>query len=124
MVQRQHSQRQGAERLQGERLADEEFKGLRAVLELCVGARILLTKNLWVEAGLMNGALGVVRGFMWPPNGDPGSSDTRLRCPHIVFAEFDEVGLGAEADGTARSFFPNDPAKKLWIPIFRERERA
>ena len=31
-------------------------------LHMCEGARVLLTQNLWVEAGLMNGALGTVRG--------------------------------------------------------------
>jgi len=30
---------------------------------------VLLTQNQWVEAGLMNGALGVLRGYMWPEGG-------------------------------------------------------
>ena len=34
-------------------------------LFMCEGARVLLTQNLWVEAGLMNGALGYVRGYMY-----------------------------------------------------------
>ena len=39
----------------------DDFRGVENELLLCEGARILLTQNLWVEAGLMNGALGVVR---------------------------------------------------------------
>ena len=86
-----HDRESGAERLETERLDDQEFKGLRAVVELCVGARVLLTRNLWTEAGLMNGAVGYVRGFMWPVGGDPASADSRLRSPLCVLVEFEEV---------------------------------
>ena len=46
---------------------------------VCEGARVLLTQNLWVEAGLMNGALGYVRGYMWPEGGDPHAVDAQGR---------------------------------------------
>ncbi len=38
----------------------DQFRGLQAVLELCLGARVLLTHNKWVEAGLVNGAFGLL----------------------------------------------------------------
>ena len=60
-------------------LYDAEFRGLSAKLRLCEGARVLLTHNEWVEAGLMNGALGWVRGFVWPEGGDPRSAPSRSR---------------------------------------------
>ena len=44
----------------------DDFRGMEAELLMCTGARVLLTQNLWPEAGLMNGALGFVKGFMWP----------------------------------------------------------
>ena len=44
----------------------EDFNGLKAQLELCEGARVLLTSNEWPEAGLMNGALGWSRGYILP----------------------------------------------------------
>ena len=44
----------------------EDFNGLKGQLELIEGARVLLTANLWTEAGLMNGALGWCRGYIWP----------------------------------------------------------
>ena len=40
-----------------------QFRGLRSALLLCVGARVMLHTNEWVEAGLMNGAMGTVRGL-------------------------------------------------------------
>ena len=42
----------------------DDFRGIENEVMFCVGARVLLTQNVWVEAGLMNGALGVVRGYM------------------------------------------------------------
>ena len=49
---------------------------------VCEGARVLLTQNLWVEAGLMNGALGKVVGYMWPQDADPHHPDRKdLRVP-------------------------------------------
>ena len=54
-------------------LDDDEFRHLSSVLHLCEGARVLLQRNEWVEAGLMNGAIGTVRGFVWPRGGDPNA---------------------------------------------------
>ena len=88
---------------------------------MCGGARMLLTQNLWVEAGLMNGAMGELKGYMWPEGGDPHSQDPEKRSPLCVFVEFDSVDLGKDEAGRQRSFFPNDPLRRNWIPIFRQR---
>ena len=82
----------------------EQFRGLQAELQLCVNARVLLTNNEWVEAGLVNGASGYVRGFMLPPKFDPNSTGTRLSMPLAVAVEFDEVNL-ADPNGVQRRFF-------------------
>ena len=60
-------------RMMVEKMDAEDFRGIEQELMVCVGARVLLTQNLWVEAGLINGALGVVKGFMWPQGADPYS---------------------------------------------------
>jgi hypothetical protein len=105
----------------------EDFRGMPAVLELCEGARVLLTQNLWVEAGLMNGALGRVVGYVWPEGGDPASEDSAKKSPLCVVVEFDELYLGEEPDPSRpghmrpRSFFPGEPEKRRWVPIYRQR---
>ena len=48
--------------LKADQLDADDFRGIVNELLVCEGARVLLTQNLWVEAGLMNGALGVVKG--------------------------------------------------------------
>ena len=89
---------------------------------MCEGARVLLTQNLWVEAGLMNGAMGVLRGYMWPEGGDPHSDKPELRSPLCIFVEFDSVNF-VDEDGRPRSFFPDDPpadvpgSRRNWVPI-------
>ena len=115
-----HNRPEQATELRPEHLDSEEFQGLEATLELCESARVLLTNNEWPEAGLMNGALGWVRGFMWPQGGDPNSVDPTRRAPICVFVEFDDVTLGRSADGEQRTFFPGDPAKARWIPVYRQ----
>ena len=64
---------EGKEWFGGKEHEDRRFQGMEAELLMCTGVRGLLVQNLWVEAGLMNGALGIVRGFMWPEDADAQS---------------------------------------------------
>ena len=98
----------------------DDFRGMEKMLYTCEGARVLLTQNLWPEAGLMNGALGFLRGYMWPEGGDPHHESIAKRSPLCVFVEFDDVRFGEE-DGRLRSFFPGDPVRQNWVPIFRQK---
>ena len=99
---------------------------------------MLLTHNEWVEAGLMNGALEYVRGFVWPEDGDPNSADASKQAPLCVIVEFDDVTLGADEipkeDGVksmqSRDFFPKmdlgkdasgKPRSSKFVPVFRHR---
>ena len=77
----------------------------------------------------MNGAAGVVGGFIWPQGGDPNSADEQKQAPLCVVVEFDDVDLGRDAEGKPRTFFPDvtlglDKRGKerslKCVPIFRQ----
>ena len=104
-----HKKREGEETMKAELMEDDDF-GLAAVLQLCLGARVILTRNMWIGAGLVNGSMGTVVNFVWEPGGDPSSSDPRLRAPFCIIVEFDDVQLDETAadgdgklDGTSES---------------------
>ena len=117
-------------------LPEDDFRRLADTLHLCEDARVLLTHNLWVEAGLMNGALGTVRGFIWPKGGDPTSTESKKRAPLCVVVEFDEVNMPMEQKVDEHGqpvfddakqpvmervrFFPDIPGTERCVPIFRE----
>ena len=126
---------EGCENMRVDLMEDGDFAyGLKGELQLCVGARVLLTKNEWVEAGLCNGALGVVKGFVWPAGGTPTSEDPRLKAPICVIVEFDELDMGYDVVGTdaagqpvkePRNFFPELGAEgRKCVPIFRAEAEA
>ena len=115
-----HDKSKEAVDMKCETMKADEFKGLKAAFDVCEGVRVLLTSNEWVEAGLMNGAIGVVKGFMYPEGFDPNSSNPEVRGPICVFVEFEDVDLGTDEQGRPRSYFPDEPEKRKWIPIYRE----
>ena len=61
--------------------AADDCTGMEAELLMCTGARVAFAQHLWVEAGLMNGALGIVKGFMWPENADARPEKIKRRTP-------------------------------------------
>jgi hypothetical protein len=39
-------------------------------LTLCIGAKVMLTQNIWVELGLVNGTTGTVEDVVWKEHTD------------------------------------------------------
>lgn len=67
-----------------ESCSDDQAQGLTPVLYLSVGCRVMLRKNLQVEAGLVNGALGNVKDIIFEEGRRPPS------LPLAVIVEFDK----------------------------------
>lgn len=113
-----HKKREADATLKAGLLEDDDF-GLAKELCLCKGARVLLTRNLWVEAGLVNGAQGIVRGYVWPVGGRPNSTTSSKRAPICVIVEFDDVQLGG------RRFFDDESGLSAkCVPICHSDSRS
>ena len=84
-----------------------KFSGLEHIVELCVGARVLLTFNLWTEAGLVNGSNGIVREIIYRDGYGPHSKKEN-GLPLAVVVEFDAYSGPPIFEG-------NDRQK--WVPL-------
>jgi len=76
--------------------------GLSQNLLISIGSRIMLRKNLWTDAGLVNGALGYIAGVVF--------TDCDRTLPNYLLIEFDGY-LGPP-------FLPEHP-KVVPIPTFK-----
>lgn len=70
----------------------DECGGLQAKLRLCVGARVILRRNVLTEDGLVNGAQGAVTGFKF---GDPPRPDAQAPIAAVLI-QFDNPRVGRE----------------------------
>ena len=82
----------------------DECGGLEAVINLCKDARIMLTSNLWIEAGLVNGAMGTVKAIAYLRGSPPD-------LPQAVMVKFDHYSGPTLHDGT----IPIVPLKRTWV---------
>ena len=77
-----------------ERANDDEADGLEPQLCICLGARVMLTDNIWVENGLVNGSMGTVRDIVWNEGQDPIKD-----MPTAIMVEVDDYS-GPKFPGT------------------------
>jgi hypothetical protein len=82
---------------------EENFFGLRNVINLAINAKITLTSNLWTSKGLVNGANGIIRDIIFPVN------TIERSWPSALLIEFDNYS-------GPRLFDINDH-KYNWIPV-------
>ena len=83
----------------------ENFRGMEDKLVLSAGARVLLTDNIWIEAGLMNGAIGTLKGSM------------SFGGRHCVIVEFDNE-VFEDDNSFSRSILLGGADKALCVPVF------
>lgn len=71
----------------------EDAGGLEPVVHVGCGARVMLTSNLWVDAGLVNGAMGTVKAIHYQSGGPPD-------FPVAVMVSFDLYFGPTTSDGS------------------------
>lgn len=79
--------------------------GLIDVLYLSIGSRVMLKSNLWIDKGLVNGALGYIRKIVYQPEEHPS-----FNTPDVLMIEFDNF-FGP----TIQNLVPITQITKHWI---------
>ena len=107
----------GIEQDNGMKLKPELFQNLDSTLELAKGALVLITANLAVEHGIMNGTRGIIREILYTDEEGPRHTNIQDRMPHTILIEC--------PDYSGPSFFDTGkyPERRTWIPL-RPREQA
>ena len=82
----------------------DDAGGLDPVVHIAQGARVMLTSNLWVDAGLVNGAMGTVQEICYQSGGPPD-------LPTAVMVNFDSYSGPPEHDGS----IPIVPIRRSWM---------
>jgi len=70
--------------------------GLSQNLLISIGSRIMLRKNLWTDAGLVNGALGYIAGVVF--------TDHDIMLPNYLLIEFARTSKGCTYPYVQRRF--------------------
>ena len=83
----------------------DDAGGLEPVISIAHGARVMLSANLWVEVGLVNGALGTVEAICYEGDQQPPN------LPIAVTVKFDSYSGPTLPDGTV----PITPLRRTWF---------
>ena len=84
-------------------LSSEEMGGLEPIIYLSKKARVMLTRNLWTEAGLCNGTMATVKDIIF------SESNQATILPIAIIVQFDDDYLGPVTFGQRQGF-----VKVLW----------
>ena len=70
------------------KLPPDDMGGLVPTLFLSIGARVMLTRNLWTDKGLCNGSMGVIKDIIYQEGNCPPL------LPLAVIVKFDDTYTG------------------------------
>jgi ATP-dependent DNA helicase PIF1 len=90
------------------RATEDEADNLATELFICIGARIILTTNLWTEYGLVNGSMGMVTDLSWSVGQRPSIS-----LPACILIKFDTY-TGPDFPNYTPGIIPVFPIKRLF----------
>ena len=85
------------------KVSSDDVGGLEAIICIAKYARVMLISNLWVEMGLVNGAIGTVKVICYQTRGPPD-------LPLAVMVTFDKYCSPTLRDGTV----PVTPIRHSW----------
>ena len=91
----------------------DDAGGLQPVVHIAHGARVMLTFNLWVEVGLVNGAVGTVEAICY------GEGESPPSLPVAVTVHFDSYTGPTLPDGTV----PITPQHRTWLSTNKQCSR-
>ena len=98
----------------------DDAGGLEAVTCLATSARVMLTSNLWVDVGLVNGAMGTIQAIFYGAMGTIQAIFYRaggpLDLPIAVMVRFDSYSGPTFPDGTV----PITPLHRSWSSSGRQ----
>jgi len=83
----------------------DEASGLDPCVCLAHAARVMLTANLWVAKGLVNGAMGTIKAICYSNGNAPP------QLPIAVMVRFDSYSGPVYSDGTV----PITPIRRTWL---------
>ena len=72
----------------------DDASGLEPIVCLAVGARVMLSSNLWIDMGLVNGAMGTIKAICYRSGGAPPD------LPVAITVQFDTYTGPTLPDGT------------------------
>ncbi|KAJ3453143.1 hypothetical protein MRS44_018798 [Fusarium solani] len=91
-----------------EKATSEQAGNLAGQFPVCIGARLMLTQNIWQPAGLCNGAQGTVYDIGWAPG-----ADTHRDPPSVIMMVMDKyTGPSYLTTEDGREVVPILPVKR------------